>query len=187
MRRNFFFKFIYLFWAGGGAERKGERESQAHSALLGFSLMNREIMTWAEIESQMFNRLSHAGTPRNFWDHVDILFLIIPASCRYSILWWFLSENIFYCDVYKTVIFLFFLREWMGESGRGGEREFYTECGAWCGVMTWARTKSWILNWLSHPGAPKTDFSNYIILSVLTNHSTLKKRFPFISIDICIE
>ena len=25
-------------------------------------------------------------------------------------------------------------------------------------IMTWAEIKSWTLNWLSHPGAPKCDY-----------------------------
>ena len=50
---------------GEGAEREDERESQAGSARSAWSLMRgsnpREIMTWAEIKSQLLNRLSHAG------------------------------------------------------------------------------------------------------------------------------
>ena len=52
--------------SGGGAE--GEGESQADSALsLGaqLSLMNHEIMTWAEIKSQMFNWLSQPEALKN--------------------------------------------------------------------------------------------------------------------------
>ena len=50
--------------------------------------------------------------------------------------------------------------------GRGRRREripgrLCAECGAWYGAwfhtpksMTWAKIKSWMLNWLSHPGTP---------------------------------
>ena len=50
---------------GEGAEREDERESQAGSALSAWSLMRglnpHEIMTSAEIKSQLLNRLSHPG------------------------------------------------------------------------------------------------------------------------------
>ena len=49
---------------GVSMNREGaERESQAGSALSAQSLTNWEIMTWAEIKSQMLNRLSHRGAP----------------------------------------------------------------------------------------------------------------------------
>ena len=57
----------------GGAEREREREreripSRLHAISaepnVGLKLMNREIMTWAEIKSCPFNRLSHIGTLR---------------------------------------------------------------------------------------------------------------------------
>ena len=53
---------------GGGAEREGERESQAGSMLLAQSderleLTNSEIVTWAKIKSQTLNQLSHPGAP----------------------------------------------------------------------------------------------------------------------------
>ena len=70
-----FFKFIYFekvrareckcaSRGRGGTEGKGGRESQAGSKLLGrdFSFGTRQIITWAEIKSQMLNRLSHRGT-----------------------------------------------------------------------------------------------------------------------------
>ena len=49
----------------GQREREGDRESQAGSVLsAGVDPMNREVMTWAEIESRMLNRLSHPGAPK---------------------------------------------------------------------------------------------------------------------------
>ena len=57
--------FIY-FEREGERERRGEaeRESQAGSELsdAGLKLMDCEIMTWAEIKSQMLKGLSHPGT-----------------------------------------------------------------------------------------------------------------------------
>ena len=67
--KHFFFKFIYLFWEWESASRgEAERESQAGctvSTELAVELdpRNREIMTWAEIKSQMLNWLSHPGAP----------------------------------------------------------------------------------------------------------------------------
>ena len=51
-----------------GAEREGERESQAGSALPGQNPTrgrkpwSYEIMTWAKTKSQALNQLSHPGT-----------------------------------------------------------------------------------------------------------------------------
>ena len=73
MVNNFFFKFIYFegerecvcVSEQEGAEREGERESQSGSTLSVQSpeLPNSAIVTWADIKSQMLNRLSHPGTP----------------------------------------------------------------------------------------------------------------------------
>ena len=76
---SFFLTFIYLrererereraSMSGGGAERKGDRESRAGSRLLAQSLMpgsnswNREILTWVKSKSQRLNRLSPPGPP----------------------------------------------------------------------------------------------------------------------------
>ena len=58
---NFFNVYLFLSerqsMSGGGAERKGDTESKAGSRLwavskgpnVGLELMNREIMTWAEV------------------------------------------------------------------------------------------------------------------------------------------
>ena len=53
---------------GGEAEREGERiSSRFHSVStetsVGLDLMNREIITSAEIKSPTLNRLSHPGAP----------------------------------------------------------------------------------------------------------------------------
>ena len=54
--------------SGGEADREGERESQAGSVPMstepdmGVGPINHEIMTWAEIQSQMLNQLSHPGS-----------------------------------------------------------------------------------------------------------------------------
>ena len=59
------FKFIYFereqAWEGEG-QREGERKSEAELDV-GLNLMNREIMTWAEIKSLLLDRLSHSGFP----------------------------------------------------------------------------------------------------------------------------
>ena len=69
----------------GEAEREGERESQAGSTLSVPSLMQGsmrgsisqtpEITTWAEIQSRMFNRLSHPGAPslRPMYFHKNLI------------------------------------------------------------------------------------------------------------------
>ena len=50
----------------GWAEREGETESQAGSVLsAGIDPTNYEIMTIAEIKSQMFKQLSYPGAPRS--------------------------------------------------------------------------------------------------------------------------
>ena len=45
----------------------------------------------------------------------------------------------------------------------------HTQCGAQCGtwthdteIKTWAEIESWMLNWLSHPGAPVWFFFNFV-------------------------
>ena len=65
-----FFKFIYLGGgtSGAGAEKEGERESQAGFILSAQSPMleptNCEMMTWAQGKSQTFNQPSHTGAPK---------------------------------------------------------------------------------------------------------------------------
>ena len=49
--------------SGGGAEREGERESQAGSMLIAWSQDVRLELTHHEIKSQMVSRLSHPSTP----------------------------------------------------------------------------------------------------------------------------
>ena len=71
----FSFKFTHLFWnreeREGLRERERERESipsRLHAVSAeptgGLDLINCEIMTWAKIESQMLNQLSHPGAPK---------------------------------------------------------------------------------------------------------------------------
>ena len=63
----YFLMFIYLFEKVGEEQRERERESQAGSLLsvqslnTWLTLMNHEIMTWAETKSWTPNQLSHAG------------------------------------------------------------------------------------------------------------------------------
>ena len=70
-----FFKVIH-FWeresqsmSQGGAEREGERESQAGSALSAQSLMqglnsqSHEIVAWTKIKSHVLMQLSHPCAP----------------------------------------------------------------------------------------------------------------------------
>ena len=67
---HFFLKCIYLFWErannlGRGRERKKPKQVLRCQcrARQGIKLMNHEIMTWAKIESRMFNWLSHPDAP----------------------------------------------------------------------------------------------------------------------------
>ena len=59
-----FFKIIYLFWE---RERERERECTSRGGAIsmetdaGLDTTDREIMTWAKIQSQMLNWLSHPG------------------------------------------------------------------------------------------------------------------------------
>ena len=62
-------------------EREGERESQAKNLFtqstepdVVLEPMNCEIMTRAEVKSQMLNRLSHPGAPGIFKDQCSPLF-----------------------------------------------------------------------------------------------------------------
>ena len=55
----------------GGAEKEGDRESQAVSALsavstepdAGLEVMNGETMIWAKTKSRLLNQLNHPGVP----------------------------------------------------------------------------------------------------------------------------
>ena len=127
-----FLKFIYLFW-----ERQwGEKiPSKLHTVSAepdsGLEIVNREIMIWAKIKSQMLHQLSH------------------PEK------WVF-----------------FFKINFERECKRGGAEREGTEdpkgAPCWqqwaqCGARThkpWDRdlSRSWTLNLLSHPGAPKWAF-----------------------------
>ena len=60
---------------GWGAERVGERDSQAGSVLTaqspdaGLDLTNREIVTRAKIQNWALKQLSHLGTPKALDSH----------------------------------------------------------------------------------------------------------------------
>ena len=90
--------FIYLFWerksaSGGGAEREGEKESPAGSALSAkipkWGLMSWSgIMTSAQIKNLLLNRLSHPGTPNIFIFfncHFSFMFLAVKRVPAYQI------------------------------------------------------------------------------------------------------
>ena len=70
---------------------------------------------------------------------------------------------------YLSFFKIYFMYFWERESKQGEEQQereripsrLPTECGAPLGaqshdpeIMTWAKTKSWMLNWLSHSGTP---------------------------------
>ena len=65
----YYFQRESQYMSGRGAERGGERESQAGPGAgstepnNGLKSTNCEIMTWAEIKSWVLNWLIHPGTP----------------------------------------------------------------------------------------------------------------------------
>ena len=68
---EFFLFFFLMFILFILREREREREripSRLHTIRaepnMGFNLMNKAIMTWAEIKSQMLDQLRHIGSPR---------------------------------------------------------------------------------------------------------------------------
>ena len=70
----YFFSNAYLFWESGERQRERERENPKQPAKpdAGLNIPNREIVTWAEIKSQMLHELSHLGAPvikcfKTFW------------------------------------------------------------------------------------------------------------------------
>ena len=80
------------------------------------------------------------------------------------LLTWFQTENFF------LSLFTFRERLWAGEGQRDGGREriprrlhaLSSKLNIWlelmnCEIMTWAKTKSQTLNWLTHPGTPQTE------------------------------
>ena len=90
--KTIIYVFTYLFMkaSGGGAERKGENESQAGFALSAQSPLRglnpqtpgHEIMTWAENKSWMLNRLSHPGVP---WMKTILLYHVVARGCSEKI------------------------------------------------------------------------------------------------------
>ena len=69
----FFLKILFREWASRGTGRGRGRERipsilcTEHGAQCGASSRNPEIMTWADIKSQMLNFLSHPGAPILFF------------------------------------------------------------------------------------------------------------------------
>ena len=70
-----FLMFIYLFWERERGERQREKERERIPSRLltvsaepntGLKLMNREIITWANIKSWSLNWLRHPGAPELF-------------------------------------------------------------------------------------------------------------------------
>ena len=59
------FKYLLIYFWGEEGQREGERIPTRLGAVpdAGLKLINREIMTWTEIKSQMLNWLSQPGAP----------------------------------------------------------------------------------------------------------------------------
>ena len=64
-----FLKFIYLFWE---REREDPKQAQRWQWDVGLEPTNHEIMTWAEIQIQMLNWLSHPGAPKR-WSFEQVM------------------------------------------------------------------------------------------------------------------
>ena len=116
-------------------------------------------------------------------------------SSRYMIMFW--GKGVRSCAflVLKTCLFIL-ERQWvhvrLGEKGRGGGRgrsRLPTGRGAWSGaheIMTWAQIKSWMLNRLSHPGAP--EYVYFYSERRLTDHQeslTLARAKDHLNSDSC--
>lgn len=107
---------------------------------------------------------------------LEILFAVMPLLT---------SEVAFFFTTRPITSFFFFLRSSLFErgnacdqrrsrvgEGKRGERIFsrlLAELRDWCWawshdseMMTWPKSKSWVLNRLSHPGAPRPRTSNII-------------------------
>ena len=132
--------------SGGGAESRRDRIPSRLPAISTepdkkLELKNCKIGTWAEIESQMLNRLYHPGVPKLFFFFFFLVYLFLRA------------------------------RERVWGRGREKGREnpwqtlgiqFGAQCRAWsqdCEIMTWAKKKSQTLSRLSHPGSFEVYFS----------------------------
>ena len=120
----------------------------------GFEPTNHEIVIWANIKSWTLNWLSHPGIPQ--------VFLFKNAKQRLSF-----KKPFFF----KAYLFILRERESMSREGRQREKEriasrlhaVSSESNTGLDltnqeIMTWAETKSWTPNRLSHPGAPHKDF-----------------------------
>ena len=107
-----FLSFIYLFWErqrqhelGRGREREKHRIRSRFQAVstepdAGLELTNHEIMTWAKIKSQVFNRLSHTGTSASqAFSIISIIsFLGIPFRQFFSLI----TSPLLICEILVT-------------------------------------------------------------------------------------
>ena len=90
--------------------------------------------------------------------------------------------------IFKGFFLIFILRERESKQMRGRERErenpkqaVSTEHDAIinhtnCEIMTWAKVKGWMLNWLSQPGAPKVIILKIIIPTRIYNLLNIQLR-----------
>ena len=110
----------------------------------------------------------------------------------------FIEVNIFP----KTYFFCCRERASMSRRARGRARENFKHTPTWTWsdgggsqdheITTWAKTKSWMLNWLHHPGAPKLNTLNNSKLSteykscyILFSHLTVNLHLKIRSIPLC--
>ena len=110
LQKTLFF-LVYLFILRErvnevGAEREGESPKQfphcQYRPDAGFELTNREIMTWAKINSQTLNLLSHPGAPTKD----TFIWGVQRRNCWNCWLLWFCLIT-FYCDLYAYMFSLY--------------------------------------------------------------------------------
>ena len=210
------FKFILrererereLMYSGGGRAKREQTLSRLPDASsepsMGLHPKNHEIMTWAEIKSQMLNRLSHPGTP--IWFCLERPLFGCSVENGIEVGWKRQQEDQLegFCNDpdegwcllgmgqthracrkvdFFLSLFIYLFRERERERacecvrthahkrGRGRERvrertpsRLHTsraepDTGLQppnCKIVTWAKTKSWTLNQLSHQGMLKS-------------------------------
>ena len=145
--------FFYVLKSASGGEGQNKREiilsrlHAQHRAQCEAPSQDPGIMTWAEITSPTLNWVSHPGAPV----YLSILF--------------FWSNHIWYFVLFCFFnAYLFILRK-VGRSrerererilSRLGDVSTDTDAGLepTTEIMAWAEVKNWILDRLSHPGAP---------------------------------
>ena len=140
-------------------KQRGEVEGEADSPLSREPDVGLNPKKLGSCLSWRLNRMSHPGT-------------LIYCFCFF-----FFKINLFMSERERV---------WAGGRGKGkGEKEcssrLATDHGAWCNtqsqdpeIMPFAKTKSQVLNQLSHPGAPHSSillFNNY-------SHSLFFPSFP---------